>query len=139
MHLSVVDPEIGRGRPRNMISVCGGHLSTTRVRSTTGGYVFTRICLLTRGVPTLDWGGGVYLLLPLVGGTYPGRGAYPGWVYLPWTGYAMGGTPLAASCRRTFLLLTILHGRAGSFMLLSLFTRCKPEHTHACTRTHVYE
>ena len=65
------------------------------------------------GVPTLAW-----QYLPWLGGTYLDRGGgYLPWTeergtylglggggrrYLPWTGYAAVGTPLAASCRRTF-------------------------------------
>ena len=51
------------------------------------------------GVPTLDGGGGTY-----PGWGMGGRGYLP-WIwqrYLPWTGYAMGSTPLAASRRKTF-------------------------------------
>ena len=63
----------------------------------------------TGEVPTLDWGG-----------TYPGWGVptlngeriptldrgIPTYRRV-WTGYAVGGTPLAASHRRTFLSLTL--------------------------------
>ena len=67
------------------------------------------------GVPTFDGGGGgggsTYLpskgATPIPGqeGTYPGQGVG----YLPWAGYAVGGTPLAASRRRTFLFEVLLH------------------------------
>ena len=42
--------------------------------------------------------------------------------YLPWTGYAAGGTPLAASCRRTFLYFHVK-------LFESLFTT---EHEQLC-------
>ena len=101
---------------------------TARVRSTTGGYFFTRVCLLTGeylpwvvGAGYLPWMGGTYLGwgvptldgVPTLacGGTYLGHGCtYSGWGmptldggHLPWTSYPAGSTPLVASHRRTFL------------------------------------
>ena len=93
-----------------------------RVHSTTGGYVFTGICLF-RGP----------IILPLVPCPFPGR--YPSdWSQIPsqggtvvshprqWGGwvitcYAAGGTPLAVS-RRTFLFHNKVNTNLRTFILM---------------------
>ena len=97
---------------------------TVRVCSTTWGYVFTRVLTGGGGSSTyLGWGKGPWMgegvswirrgYLPWTGGggtdlgweKVPTFDCGEGGAYLPWTGYATGSTPLAASRRRTFLYL----------------------------------
>ena len=102
---------------------------TARIRRMTGGYAFTKVCLLTKGPQALwvcpvraGWMG-VHPPPPSRDGGYPpfitGWG-YPcpvgtgwgtpaplplrEWMTLGWTGYAAGGMPLAVSRSCTFLL-----------------------------------
>ena len=94
---------------------------TTRVRNTTGGYVFPGVCLFSGGlpqplVPGPFWGGGRDTGIPSLSqdqdrGTPPPR---PG---MPWTRYGTGSMPLPFSCRRTFLIPTVYIVRWEGYVL----------------------